>query len=191
MTSHRKIFPTLTILAVLAAAAPSFAGANSLLSGYGAPGEGNQAILGSALVGGGGGGGSSSGGPSGGGSRTSLSGTAGDGAQGSQSNSVSTTSGGEGARTGAGGGRAAGKGASSLPRHGGGGTSKREASKSAAHAYPNLSRDSALPSSSVATETLGLSGEYLACIILALGALVFTGVATRRLTRTSHPPEGP
>ena len=53
---------TTTLLAVLMAAAPSSAWANSLLSGYGGPGEGSQTILGSALLGGGGG---SSGGTSG------------------------------------------------------------------------------------------------------------------------------
>ena len=54
---------TIALLAALVAVAPAAASANSLLSGYGGPGAGNQAILGSALIGGGGsaGGGGSSG----------------------------------------------------------------------------------------------------------------------------------
>ena len=63
MKSHRKISLTTALLAALVAVVPATASANSLLSGYGGPGAGNQAILGSALIGGGGsaGGGGSSG----------------------------------------------------------------------------------------------------------------------------------
>ncbi len=50
-------------------AAPAFA--NSLLSGYGGPGQCNQAILGSALINGPGGNGGGSGGAGSGGSRSS------------------------------------------------------------------------------------------------------------------------
>src|ERR1019366_9479043 len=66
MTRHRAT-TTATLVLALTLTAPAVAGANSLLSGYGGPGEGNQAILGSALLGGpgSGGGGSSSGGSSG------------------------------------------------------------------------------------------------------------------------------
>jgi hypothetical protein len=77
----------------LAAAMPAAAVASSLLSGYGGPGQGNQAILGAALVNGprgGGGSGSSSGSTTSGtsgaaaptGSSTSGSGAAGDGRKG-------------------------------------------------------------------------------------------------------------
>lgn len=58
MTSHRTISlkPAILVVVLTILAAPSSALANSLLGGYGGPGEGNQAILGSALVGGAGGG---------------------------------------------------------------------------------------------------------------------------------------
>ncbi len=50
MTSHRTTLLTLVSLVVIAAAMPSSASASPLLSGYGGPGEGDQAILGSALL---------------------------------------------------------------------------------------------------------------------------------------------
>ena len=60
---------------VASAALPLSAHAGPLLSGYGGPGQGNQAILGSALVGGSSGGGGTSGGGGGGsGSRGAASG---------------------------------------------------------------------------------------------------------------------
>ena len=58
MRSRRMITPTIALVA-LSAAMPVAASASSLLSGYGGPGQGNQAILGSALLGGGSSGGSS------------------------------------------------------------------------------------------------------------------------------------
>jgi hypothetical protein len=62
MKTHRtSIRATLLALAIVVAV-PAAAGANPLLTGYGGPGQGNQAILGSALLngsGGGSGGGSS------------------------------------------------------------------------------------------------------------------------------------
>ena len=68
MTSHRSI-SIVALTAAMVAASPAVASASSLLSGYGGPGQGSQAILGSALLGGGsggGGGGGSGGGSSGG-----------------------------------------------------------------------------------------------------------------------------
>jgi hypothetical protein len=64
--SHRKRAPLIAfVLALSAAAAPASAQASPLLSGYGGPGQGNQAILGSALLNG-----PSSGGGNGSGSAT-------------------------------------------------------------------------------------------------------------------------
>jgi hypothetical protein len=188
MTSHRKITSTLTLLAVLMAVAPASTFANSLLSGYGGPGEGSQAILGSALVGGGGGGSSNG---SSGSSGSALSDLKATGAQtggenaapsGSNEHESSThgtrgratdgqTAGGEaGARSGSGGG--SGK-ASSAPR-----------------AYPALSRDSDSRSPSEGSAGLGFSGEDLGYVLLVLGALALTGVVTRRLTQASARTEG-
>ncbi|HEY1834670.1 MAG TPA: hypothetical protein VGG08_09555, partial [Solirubrobacteraceae bacterium] len=68
MRSHRKTTPIAAVLTLaLAALAPSAASANPLLSGYGGPGQGDQAIIGAALVNGPGQGGSGGGGGGGGG----------------------------------------------------------------------------------------------------------------------------
>jgi len=174
MTSQRTNSLTLTLLAVLIST-PSSALANPLLSGYGGPGEGNQAILGSALVGGSGGGGGSAGGASGGSPGASPSEAAGPGAQSPQRSPAPT---GSKARAGR---RAAGQGAGSR------GSGSDQASGAGARAYPVSSAENASQATSGETQTLGLSGEDFAYIFLALGALAFTGVLTRRLARTSRP----
>ncbi len=194
MTSHRTIFLTLTLLAALTAAAPSCAFANSLLSGYGGPGEGSQAIIGSALVGGagagGGGGGGSSGGSSGpsGSSSGDLAGAGsrrGAGTVAPQTGAVTAAPGGSHGRGSEGrgaDGRAADRGAGSRGRGG-------EASSGAARAYPVLSRDQASRSASGGPAGSGVSGEDLGYVLLALGALAVTGVVTRRLAQA--PPVRP
>ncbi len=163
MTSQRTISLTLTLLAMLISTAPSCAVANPLLSGYGGPGAGNQAILGSTLVGGSGGGGGSAGGASGGSPGSSPGGAAPTGSSGSRVRS---------------GGRAADRGSAQVARPSG------EASGGAARAYPFSSARNASQAASAATETLGISGEDVAYIFLALGGLAFTGILTRRLART-------
>jgi hypothetical protein len=52
MRTYRTITPAAIALAVSLAAWPAGAQAGSLLSGYGGPGQGNQALIGSGLVGG-------------------------------------------------------------------------------------------------------------------------------------------
>src|SRR5207253_1711120 len=59
MTTHRRIITSVGLLMVAAACTPAAAHGNPLLSGYGGPGQGNQAILGATLLNGPGGGGSS------------------------------------------------------------------------------------------------------------------------------------
>src|SRR2546421_57056 len=59
MTTHRRIITSAGLLLAAAACMPVAAHANPLLSGYGGPGQGNQAILGATLLNGSGGGGSS------------------------------------------------------------------------------------------------------------------------------------
>jgi hypothetical protein len=163
MTSHRTSSLILTLLAVLMACAPSCALAGSLLSGYGGPGEGNQAILGSALLGG-----------PGGGSGSSSTGATGTGAQLGRGHAASTGSTGQGSTThGAAGGASGSRGG--------------EASGGTARAYPVSSRDSSSQPTSGASEALGVSGEDLGYVLLALGALALTGVLTRRLARASGP----
>jgi hypothetical protein len=180
MTSHRKIFLTPALVAVLMTVTAPSALADSLLSGYGGPGEGNQAILGSALLGAGRGGGSSSGGSSSGDSGSAGSSSAGEAARGGQAgpgNAAPIGASGRGGRTAGGGGRAAGGAAGS---RGG----KGEASGGAARAYPVVSRDITQPAAGT-TETLGLSGGDLVYVFVALGVLALIGLLTRRLVRAS------
>jgi hypothetical protein len=187
MTSHRNIPLTLTLLAVFVAFAPSSALADSLLSGYGGPGEGNQAILGSALVGGAGGGGSSNGSSGSSGGSTGSTGSTGSSSKdlsggvtsGGAGEAVSTGASGRGASSGADG-RAVGRGTSSRSTHG-------QASGGAPRAYTTPSRDDASQTASVGSQALGLSAADLAYVLLALGALGVTGLLTRRL---AHAPVG-
>jgi hypothetical protein len=163
MKSHRKITPIIALAVTLSAFAPASAPASSLLSGYGGPGQGAQAILGSALLNGpsGRGGGGSGGGPAGG----SPTGTAPLGA-------VST------------GGRTTGSGAG---RHRP--ATARNGSQTAATAtgsgvngsYPRVGAQA----SAGGTGPLGLSDSAFLFALLALTALLFTGLLTRGLTKAS------
>jgi hypothetical protein len=184
MTTHRNILLTLISLTVISIAVPSsaLAGSGPLLGGYGGPGEGNQAILGSALLGGGGGNGSSgSSGGSSGSSGSSLDGASSTGPQAGRSEGNASASGssahgaihGEVGRSGH---------QASGARSGGGKTSG-----GVAPAYSASSDRANLQSASVASDTLGLSGADLAYILLTLCVLAFTGVLTRRLVRFGGP----
>jgi hypothetical protein len=178
MTSHRRIVLTGLIVVAITAAPPALAMAGSLLSGYGGPGQGSQAILGSALLGGGSGGdgGSSGGGPSGGG-------TAGSGQVGS---SGSFHSSGSSPQTGSaitsirgvsGNGTRGAPGASGRR-----GTAGVRASDAGANTYPAVSAERAYLAGA-GSGMLGLSVDDLLYVLLALVALVLTGVLTRRLVR--------
>jgi hypothetical protein len=173
MKSHRTISLTLTLLAALLTVAPSSAFAGPLLSGYGGPGEGNQAILGSTLIGGAGGGSGSSGGSSGS-DGSSASAVAGASVRPGQANGALSGSHGHGSK-------ASGVGTRS---------GSRKASAGATHAYQLSSGGSTSQAASGGSEALGLSGADLLYVLLALGAVGATGVLTRRLARTSSRPEG-
>jgi hypothetical protein len=175
MASYRKISSILTLLAVLMAAATSAAAASPLLSGYGGPGEGNQAILGSALVGGAGGGGR---GPSSSGSSGS------NGSPGSSGSSSGRS--GRGASSGEGGGRAVGRGTASRAGRG----NEKNTSGGAPITYPSLPRDDASQTTSGGSQALGLSVADLGYALLVLGVLVATGLVTRRLAQASTAPRG-
>lgn len=191
MTSHRNIFFTFALLVVFATFAPSSALANSLLGGYGGPGEGNQAILGSALVGGAGGagGGGSSSGSSGssggsiGSTGSSSSATVGGGTSAGVSEATSTGAS-EGGLTVSGGSRSA-AGQVSHSQAGSGKTSG-----GTARAYPLSSRDNDSQSTSGGWGSLGVSAADLGYVLLALGALGVTGVVTSRLVQAPSGPEG-
>jgi hypothetical protein len=153
MYRHRLI-KTAALTAALSFALPSAASASTLLSGYGGPGQGNQAILGSTLIGGGGQG------SGGGGGGSVATGPAGSG---------ETTSG-------AGAGVAAAK--AGRARHGR--PAPPNASKSAPGAYTPTSSAAA---SHDTGGTLGLTGADLLYIVLAFAVLVLTALATARLAR--------
>ena len=172
----------LTLLALcVCALAPAVAGANSLLSGYGGPGQGNQAILGAALVGGRSGGGSTGGGSGGGGS-------GGGGSAGGSSAGLAIAEGRASgsdpseARLRAGGAGHAAAGTSVAGRRITGG-----ASNSGARPYPHEagvgSGVGGSRAESGSSPALGLSGVDVLYILLALGVLILTAVLTRRLAR--------
>jgi len=175
MTSHRTILMTLISLTAMSFAIPSSVLAGPLLSGYGGPGEGNQAILGSALLGGGG----SSGGSSG--STGSSPGVAAEtaGGQSGRSQSNGSATGASELNSMAGRrskGSARGRTASSRDN-------TAESSGGAARAYA-VSSSRSIPG---ASDTLGLSGADLAYIFLTLCALILTGVLTRRFAQAAGP----
>jgi hypothetical protein len=157
MTSHRTIFSTLVLVAALSATAPVSASANSLLSGYGGPGQGNQAILGSALLNGPGAGGGSA-----------------------ESSPVSSTTIGTATAN------PLESGPAQAPLRAGHGDSSHvtgataQASAGSSGTYP-ISEQSEAARSVSDGRALGLSGEHLLYILLALGVLVFTGVLTKRM----------
>ena len=165
MTSHRRIFLTGAVAAALLVGMPTLAAASSLLGGYGGPGQGSQAILGSTLLGGssGGGGGGSTGDRSAGFSNSFRYGKLPGGTESSVTSSASAggSSGRKGAVSGTSGSQAGSGGASA----------------GGANTYPTSS-------ATVASETLGLSGNDLPYILLAFAGLVLTGVLTRQLART-------
>lgn len=146
--------------------------ANSLLSGYGGPGQGSQAILGATLLKG-----PSKGGGSGGGSGGSGGGSS--GASGSQSVSGSGSS--------------AAPAYSEARSNGSDGSSSqdsaaRAASKPARHAVParpplSAPRYTGVSRAATTSRPLGLSGIDLLYIVLALFLLVLTALLTRALTR--------
>jgi hypothetical protein len=148
------------IVLTLSLALAATASAGSLLSGYGGPGQGNQAILGSALVNG------PSGGSGGGGAAASVSGE------------------GSGAPSAAGSG-ATGHGGSSHAKGAGGGRSGERSSGSARGANTDTgTKVSVTPQAAVGgSSVLGLSGVDVLYILLALAVLVATGLLTRQMTR--------
>jgi hypothetical protein len=158
--------------------------AGSLLSGYGGPGQGNQAILGSALLN-----------KPGGGSGSSGSGSSASSTSTGTGYSTSVAAGGEPANGSGSASRAGTHGkprsthlrgvASADPR---GGQAGRSATKpqSIADVYAAAERGAPAPSSGA----LGLSGADLVLILLALGMLGAIAVLSRRLAR-SHSTGGP
>jgi hypothetical protein len=178
MTTHQRITSIFVFAALLVAAMPATAPANSLLSGYGGPGEGNQAILGSALLNApkGGGGSGAAGGSQSSGSQTS-------GTQSGEAAAPQSTHGSSGATKGSARRRKEGARATRTPTRG----TAPQAAKGASVIYPAASREVTTGGS----RALGLSGADFVYIILALGVLALTGFLTVRLTRTAATTRGP
>jgi hypothetical protein len=166
MTRHRTITPLVGLCLALGLAAPVAAQANPILSGYGGPGQGNQAILGSALLNGPAGGGSGGGGSAGGG----LSGESG-------SSTTATSAGSAGGHSGASK-QSSAHGRSATPASS---PQRIQPRLDPASAYLAAERGHAVGQSG----TLGLGGQDLLYIILVLGALTLAAVFTRRLTQTT------
>jgi hypothetical protein len=160
MKTHRKIIPIVALGLACGALAPASAPAASpLLSGYGGPGQGTQAILGSALLNG----------PSGGGGGSTGSGLA---------SSATTSSAGQ-----SGGGSSSGTRARRSAGHG-----DRSASRGAGAsggAYRSPTALSVTRASGGGSGVLGLSDSAFLVVLLVLAALMFTGLLTRGLARAS------
>jgi hypothetical protein len=154
----------LMALAFCCALAPAADASSTLLSGYGGPGQGNQAILGSTLIGGGGGSSSSSGG--------------GAAPQVVTIEASASPSSGTGAEAGTG---AAGRKTSGGKGHGH--SAPRSASAGAPAGGQPATRQVVLASSSA--PALGLSGGDWGYVVLALLVLAMTAFATVLLTRGS------
>jgi hypothetical protein len=176
MTRHRTIFSTLLLLAAFAAV-PNAALAGSLLSGYGAPGGGAQAILGSTLVNGPGGPGSAGGEGSAvtaaGGPSVAGLGQAGGG----QGVAGHTLKGASGTRPGA-----------TVPdgvaqsKHAAGAS----AGASATYTSPGSPRVAAGLSAADDMGAWGFTGTDLLLLLLVVGVLAITTDLTRRLAGTRH-----
>jgi hypothetical protein len=152
MTSHRGLITAATLAAVVTLAGTAPAQAGTLLSGYGGPGQGNQALIGATLINPPGGGGAGGGGESLARSGASPSSSSGQAASGPA------------------------RGSAHRSRQ----LQQRHASAGAARAYsPALGSTASEPA--VGSSTLGLSGVDFVYIVLVLGGLVAAGALTRRL----------
>lgn len=158
MKSHRATITATFAALAIALAAPAGAAANSLLSGYGGPGEGNQAILGATLLKGPGGGSS--------------------GGRGSGSSSAPESLALPAKRS-----SRPSRGGSST-KHAGKTSAKSHASGSASAPYSPISSQPATQAVAVGSSgSVGLSGSDLLYILLAAALLIITGAITRRLAR--------
>jgi len=162
MKAQRRIITSVGVVAVAAACVPAGAQANPLLSGYGGPGQGNQAILGATLLNGRGGGGGSgtlaTASSSGSASEEGVSGTvaAPAGAKTQTSSSDGSSRGHAGVQR-------------QSPRH----PLDPEGAYRALERSANISGDGAL----------GLSGSEIALIAVVLAVLAMIGTVTWRVAR--------
>jgi hypothetical protein len=161
MKTHRRIVRIAGLMALVAlfAATPVAAHAGPLLSGYGGPGQGNQAILGSTLFGGG-----SGGGPNGqGATATNATGLA----SGASATAPSGSS---------------GTGHSTRGAHSAGGARAHYGAAPAGAVKP-VSYPAVEPTAGT-SGAFSPSGADISYIFLAAAALAITGALTRRMVRT-------
>jgi hypothetical protein len=191
MTRKIWISSALPLVAAVLVMAPTTAFAGSpLLSGYGGPGAGEQAVIGSTLIGGSRGGGTSGSSGSGSAGGASLSGSTGTSTNGS-GGTYSTSSGSAGGSKV--GGASAGSGTRSGTPKGGATSSKGEAASSAprssqatgvssgsvsAYVYPTT--QGSIPSTSLLS---GISSGSVLLLIGILATLTVVAVLTLRLSR--------
>jgi hypothetical protein len=169
MRGHRLTITAIVASLTMPAVVPAAALAGPLLSGYGGPGQGNQAILGSGLVGGRGGDGS-------GGHGASAGAASGAGREGSVDSAA--------VPAGAGGANSSGGTSSPKGRHPQAADSTPAAVRSRpGERPPGLTRTAATSAAAGGGGTLGLSGADALYILLALGAPALTGALTRVLAR--------
>jgi hypothetical protein len=164
VNSQRSIRSLVAVLGVAASlCAVDSAWAGSLLSGYGGPGQGNQAILGSTLLGGtsGGGGGAASGGGEGGATSSSA------------ANSAVPSA------------PVRGSAGSSRHAHHSASGAARSVTRGAPAGPTQLAPAAA--STKEGSQPLGLSGRDLLYVLLALALLAATAALTLRLARPAPP----
>jgi hypothetical protein len=174
MNRKIRIASALALTGFLSASAPMAAfAASPLLSGYGGPGSGEQAIVGSTFLAG----------PHGGAGSGGSSGSAGSGGAGLDGSGGTLSDGGNSTLTGAGGGRAGSEGSSSA-RSGAGSAGASQAGAQAgragtsAFAYP-----SSLRSAPANSPALGISGSDLVLPAGIIATLALIGTLTIRLAR--------
>ena len=165
---RRKIWIIALLVAVPCVLAPATSLANPLLSGYGGPGQGDQAILGATLLNG----------PSSGGGGSSSSEVAAGTASALTATEDSTAGSGSGrsretahARSGA------RRSHSAKPSKRAGGTAKSDAV---------LGTITLRSEDRISNDRLGLSGVDILYILLTLGGLALTGGLTRQLARRTQ-----
>jgi hypothetical protein len=168
MNRKIRIASALALTGFLSASAPMAASAGSpLLSGYGGPGSGEQAIVGSTFLAG-----PHGGAGSGGSGGAGLSGSGG------------VLSGGRGSTsTGAGGGRAGSGGSSSARRGAGSGGASQAGAQAGRAGTSALVYPSSLRSASAGSSALGISGGNLVLPAGIIATLALVGTLTIRLAR--------
>lgn len=171
MAKHRLTTTfALLALALLGALAPAASASSTLLSGYGGPGQGNQAILGSTLIGGSGGGSGSSGGGAPSPQSVSIEASPAPGTGVPPTRVPPTRAGGNGSGTASHQGKA--------PRSTGAVSGRAEGPLPA------------LTATSASAPALGLSGSDVAYVVAVLVVLALTALVTVLLTRGSGATRG-